>query len=175
MHIVQRNKLILWPISNDSSLLSSASNILLGDGLVLISATLYAVSNVCQEYTVKNLSRVEFLGMVGLFGTIISTIQMCVKCVCVRLFDQCFESFTIWINLMYLCSVAQGCPGAEWSCQDPVELASGSVFILQRNIVISPPLIHFVQQQKLCCTEVCPAREDCNLPDLCAINQTNAG
>lgn len=56
----------------------STSNILLGDGLVLISATLYAVSNVCQEYTVKNLSRVEFLGMVGLFGTIISTIQMVV-------------------------------------------------------------------------------------------------
>ncbi|XP_030298476.1 solute carrier family 35 member F2-like [Sparus aurata] len=56
----------------------STSNILLGDGLVLISATLYAVSNVCQEYTVKNLSRVEFLGMVGLFGTIISIIQMVV-------------------------------------------------------------------------------------------------
>ncbi|XP_041797257.1 solute carrier family 35 member F2-like [Chelmon rostratus] len=56
----------------------STSNILLGDGLVLISATLYAVSNVGQEYTVKNLSRVEFLGMVSLFGTIFSTIQMVV-------------------------------------------------------------------------------------------------
>ncbi|CAL8362090.1 unnamed protein product [Merluccius merluccius] len=54
----------------------STSNILLGDGLVLLSATLYAVSNVCQEYTVKNLSKVEFLGMVGLFGTVFSTIQM---------------------------------------------------------------------------------------------------
>ncbi|XP_056298018.1 solute carrier family 35 member F2-like [Pseudoliparis swirei] len=54
----------------------STSNILLGDGLVLLGASLYAVSNVCQEYTVKNLSRVEFLGMVGLFGTIISTVQM---------------------------------------------------------------------------------------------------
>ncbi|XP_037533585.1 solute carrier family 35 member F2 [Nematolebias whitei] len=54
----------------------SASNMLLGDGLVLLSATLYAVSNVSQEYTVKKLSRVEFLGMVGLFGTIISTVQM---------------------------------------------------------------------------------------------------
>ncbi|XP_051521305.1 solute carrier family 35 member F2 isoform X2 [Myxocyprinus asiaticus] len=54
----------------------STSDILLGDGLVLVSATLYAVSNVCQEYTVKNLSRVEFLGMVGLFGTIISAIQL---------------------------------------------------------------------------------------------------
>ncbi|XP_005810613.1 solute carrier family 35 member F2-like [Xiphophorus maculatus] len=54
----------------------STSNILLGDGLVLLSAALYAVSNVSQEYTVKNLSRVEFLGMVGLFGTVISTVQM---------------------------------------------------------------------------------------------------
>ncbi|XP_053728203.1 solute carrier family 35 member F2-like [Synchiropus splendidus] len=56
----------------------STSNILLGDGLVLLSATLYAVSNVCQEYTVKRRSRVEFLGMVGLFGLIISSIQMAV-------------------------------------------------------------------------------------------------
>ncbi|TNN77757.1 Solute carrier family 35 member F2 [Liparis tanakae] len=54
----------------------TTSNILLGDGLVLLGASLYAVSNVCQEYTVKNLSRVEFLGMVGLFGTVISTVQM---------------------------------------------------------------------------------------------------
>ncbi|XP_054884613.1 solute carrier family 35 member F2-like [Poeciliopsis prolifica] len=54
----------------------STSNILLGDGLVLLSAALYAVSNVAQEYTVKNLSRVEFLGMIGLFGTVISTVQM---------------------------------------------------------------------------------------------------
>uniref|UniRef100_A0A673KPC6 Info solute carrier family 35 member F2, like n=1 Tax=Sinocyclocheilus rhinocerous TaxID=307959 RepID=A0A673KPC6_9TELE len=51
-------------------------DILLGDGLVLVSATLYAISNVCQEYTVKNLSRVEFLGMVGLFESIISAIQL---------------------------------------------------------------------------------------------------
>uniref|UniRef100_A0A8C1NXJ3 Info solute carrier family 35 member F2, like n=1 Tax=Cyprinus carpio TaxID=7962 RepID=A0A8C1NXJ3_CYPCA len=56
----------------------SSSDILLGDGLVLVSATLYAISNVCQEYTVKNLSRVEFLGMVGLFGSIISAIQLAI-------------------------------------------------------------------------------------------------
>lgn len=55
---------------------TAGSHVLLGDGLVLISAALYAVSNVCQEYTVKNLSRVEFLGMMGLFGTLISGVQM---------------------------------------------------------------------------------------------------
>ncbi|XP_016151525.1 solute carrier family 35 member F2-like [Sinocyclocheilus grahami] len=56
----------------------SSHHVLLGDGLVLVSAALYAVSNVCQEYTVKNLSRVEFLGMMGLFGTLISGVQMAI-------------------------------------------------------------------------------------------------
>ncbi|XP_078142750.1 solute carrier family 35 member F2-like [Centroberyx gerrardi] len=56
----------------------STSDVLLGDGLVLLSAVLYAVSNVCQEYTVKNLSRVEFLGMMGLFGTLISGMQLAI-------------------------------------------------------------------------------------------------
>ncbi|XP_018556378.1 solute carrier family 35 member F2 [Lates calcarifer] len=56
----------------------STSDVVLGDGLVLLSAVLYAVSNTCQEYTVKNLSRVEFLGMMGLFGTLISGIQLAV-------------------------------------------------------------------------------------------------
>ncbi|KAF7648444.1 hypothetical protein LDENG_00156910 [Lucifuga dentata] len=54
----------------------STSDVVLGDGLVLLSAVLYAVSNMCQEYTVKNLSRVEFLGMMGFFGTFISGIQL---------------------------------------------------------------------------------------------------
>lgn len=49
---------------------------ILGDGLVLLSAVLYAVSNLCQEHTVKNQSRVEFLGMMGLFGTLISGVQL---------------------------------------------------------------------------------------------------
>ncbi|XP_033833642.1 solute carrier family 35 member F2 [Periophthalmus magnuspinnatus] len=54
----------------------STEDVLLGDGLVLLSAALYAVSNVCQEHTVKTLSTVEFLGMMGLFGTVISGIQL---------------------------------------------------------------------------------------------------
>nr|KAF6467816.1 solute carrier family 35 member F2 [Rousettus aegyptiacus] len=58
----------------------SGSDVLIGDVLVLIGACLYAVSNVCEEYIVKKLSRQEFLGMVGLFGTIISGIQLLVVC-----------------------------------------------------------------------------------------------
>ncbi|KAA8586576.1 hypothetical protein FQN60_000412 [Etheostoma spectabile] len=60
----------------------STSHVVLGDGLVLLSAGLYAVSNMCQEHTVKNLSRVEFLGMMGLFGTLISGIQLAVLETC---------------------------------------------------------------------------------------------
>ncbi|KAM3600777.1 uncharacterized protein V6R79_002431 [Siganus canaliculatus] len=54
----------------------STTDVILGDSLVLLSAVLYAVSNICQEHTVKNLSRVEFLGMMGLFGTLISGLQL---------------------------------------------------------------------------------------------------
>ncbi|NXU35206.1 S35F2 protein, partial [Drymodes brunneopygia] len=52
------------------------SDVVIGDVLVLLGASLYAISNVGEEYIVKNLSRVEFLGMVGLFGTIISGLQL---------------------------------------------------------------------------------------------------
>ncbi|XP_066477337.1 solute carrier family 35 member F2 [Tiliqua scincoides] len=50
--------------------------VVVGDILVLVGASLYAISNVSEEYIVKNLSRLEFLGMVGLFGTIISGLQL---------------------------------------------------------------------------------------------------
>ncbi|TRZ24800.1 hypothetical protein HGM15179_002298 [Zosterops borbonicus] len=54
------------------------SDVVIGDVLVLLGASLYAISNVSEEYIVKNLSRVEFLGMVGLFGTIISGLQLAI-------------------------------------------------------------------------------------------------
>ncbi|KAG7220755.1 hypothetical protein INR49_031998 [Caranx melampygus] len=52
---------------------------LFGDLLVLGGATLYGISNVCEEFIVKNLSRVEFLGMMGLFGSFFSGIQLCMQ------------------------------------------------------------------------------------------------
>ncbi|KAM9319827.1 solute carrier family 35 member F2-like [Gastrophryne carolinensis] len=53
-----------------------ASDMLVGDALVILGACLYAVSNICQEYVVKNLSCVEFLGMLGLFASFVSGIQL---------------------------------------------------------------------------------------------------
>ncbi|XP_048387017.1 solute carrier family 35 member F1 [Stegostoma tigrinum] len=56
----------------------TGDNKLLGDLLVLAGATLYGISNVCEEFIVKNLSRVEFLGMIGLFGSFFSGIQLAI-------------------------------------------------------------------------------------------------
>lgn len=47
-----------------------------GDLLCLAGATLYAISNVAQEYLVKSHDRVEFLGMLGGWGTLINGAQL---------------------------------------------------------------------------------------------------
>ncbi|XP_038674294.1 solute carrier family 35 member F2-like [Scyliorhinus canicula] len=52
------------------------NNKLLGDLCVLGGAVLYGVSNVCEEFFVKNFSREEFLGMLGLFATFFGGIQL---------------------------------------------------------------------------------------------------
>lgn len=54
----------------------AGKNQAIGDILVLCGAIMYGISNVAQEFVVKNFSRVEFLGMLGFFGTTISAIQM---------------------------------------------------------------------------------------------------
>ncbi|KAF0927546.1 hypothetical protein E2562_034255 [Oryza meyeriana var. granulata] len=47
-----------------------------GDILVIAGATLYAISNVSEEFLVKVGDQVELMGMLGLFGAIISVCQI---------------------------------------------------------------------------------------------------
>lgn len=54
----------------------TAPDPLLGDLLCLLGAVLYAVSNVSQEYLVKQHDRVEFLAMIGACGTLVAGVQM---------------------------------------------------------------------------------------------------
>ncbi|KAI7728001.1 hypothetical protein M8C21_006068 [Ambrosia artemisiifolia] len=54
----------------------SGSNPIKGDFLVVAGATLYAVSNVSEEFFVKTADRIELMAMLGLFGAIFSGIQM---------------------------------------------------------------------------------------------------
>lgn len=48
---------------------------LFGDFLCIVASLLYATSNVGQEYIVKEDGRLEYLGALGIFGTILATVQ----------------------------------------------------------------------------------------------------
>lgn len=49
-----------------------------GDALVIAGATLYAISNVSEEFLVKSADRIELMSLLGFFGAIISAIQISV-------------------------------------------------------------------------------------------------
>ncbi|CAN8280046.1 unnamed protein product [Cochlearia groenlandica] len=55
---------------------AGGSNPVKGDFLVLVGATLYAVSNTSEEFLVKNANSVELIAFMGFFGAIISAIQI---------------------------------------------------------------------------------------------------
>ena len=57
---------------------TESSNAILGDLLVILGASLYGISNVIQEFVVKNFNISECLGMLGLFSTLLSGIQVIV-------------------------------------------------------------------------------------------------
>jgi len=44
--------------------------------LCLVGAVLYGVSNVCQEYLVRRFGSLQYLAAVGVFGSIVSGIQL---------------------------------------------------------------------------------------------------
>ncbi|KAM0839346.1 hypothetical protein ACQ4PT_060379 [Festuca glaucescens] len=51
-------------------------NPLKGDLLIIFGSMLYACSNVAEEYLVKKNNRIELMAMLGLFGAVISGIQI---------------------------------------------------------------------------------------------------
>ncbi|GMP78332.1 hypothetical protein CsSME_00034284 [Camellia sinensis var. sinensis] len=55
---------------------SGGSSPLKGDMLVIAGSTLYAISNVSEEFFVKSADRVELMAMLGIFGAIISACQI---------------------------------------------------------------------------------------------------
>ncbi|KDR14203.1 Solute carrier family 35 member F1 [Zootermopsis nevadensis] len=69
---------LVWADIDDGRTLTGGRNQLLGDMLCLGGALLFAVVSVAQDLVVKTLDWVEYLGMVGLFGSILSTVQTAV-------------------------------------------------------------------------------------------------
>lgn len=54
----------------------TGANPILGDLLCVASTFLYAVSNISEEFLVKEHDRIEYLGFIGVFGTLISGLQL---------------------------------------------------------------------------------------------------
>ncbi|CAI5440220.1 unnamed protein product [Caenorhabditis angaria] len=70
---------VIWADAlGDKNSLDDDSNKVLGDFLCLAAAVLYAICNVAEEFLVKQYSRTEYLGMLGLFGCIVSGIQLAI-------------------------------------------------------------------------------------------------
>ncbi|KAG7380512.1 hypothetical protein PHYPSEUDO_007070 [Phytophthora pseudosyringae] len=68
--------LILSDVIRDQETMSWGVSALYGDFLCLFGSAVYACSNVGQEYLVKKENRrMEFLGLVGLFGFLVSSMQ----------------------------------------------------------------------------------------------------
>jgi len=72
---------------------------ILGDALVVIGVTCGAISNVAEEHLVKNYDRVEFLGMLGLCGFVVSLFQVsALELQTLRAID--WTDVLIWVYLL---------------------------------------------------------------------------
>jgi solute carrier family 35 protein F1/2 len=65
-------------VLNETKSDDSNRNPVFGDILCLIGALLYSVSNVGQEYFVTNSTMFEYLGMIGVWGSLISGLQLAI-------------------------------------------------------------------------------------------------
>ncbi|CAH1176364.1 unnamed protein product [Phaedon cochleariae] len=65
---------LVWANIEDSK--TEGKNQLVGDMLCLAGAVLFAIVTVLQELSVKHTDIVEYLGLLGLFGSIVSGVQM---------------------------------------------------------------------------------------------------
>ncbi|CAD5207657.1 unnamed protein product [Bursaphelenchus okinawaensis] len=70
--------LIIFADSKSGRGADGGTDQLYGDVLCLGAAVLYAAANVTEEFLVKQYDRFEYLGVVGLFGCLISSIQLVV-------------------------------------------------------------------------------------------------
>ncbi|KAK6019764.1 hypothetical protein OSTOST_14592, partial [Ostertagia ostertagi] len=69
---------LIWADILDGKGSIGGSHRVVGDLLCLGGSMLYAIANVSEEFLVKQHSRMEYLGMVGLFGSLISGVQLLV-------------------------------------------------------------------------------------------------
>ncbi|KJH48281.1 hypothetical protein DICVIV_05643 [Dictyocaulus viviparus] len=69
---------LIWADILDGKGSIGGNHRVIGDMLCLGGSLLYAIANVSEEFLVKQNNRVEYLGMVGLFGSLISGVQLAI-------------------------------------------------------------------------------------------------
>lgn len=69
---------VLRHSGDDDSSPASRESVIMGDIMCAVAAALYGASNVGQEAMVKSHHRHEFLAMLGIFGSVVNTIQLMV-------------------------------------------------------------------------------------------------
>jgi solute carrier family 35 protein F1/2 len=68
--------LVLLSDSNSPDVQDASKRPLLGDVLIIVATFCFAFSNVGEEYCVKKKDRIEFIAMLGIFGVLVTGIQI---------------------------------------------------------------------------------------------------
>ncbi|KAK5649924.1 hypothetical protein RI129_000953 [Pyrocoelia pectoralis] len=92
---------LVWANTTDTKF--TGKNQLVGDMLCLGGAVLFAIVTVLQELAVKKTDVVEFLGLLGLFGSIVSGLQM----VILEKQELLTDSWKQYTNILTLFSISQ--------------------------------------------------------------------
>ena len=76
MYIYVHKELCYKPNMISYRCIYSGRNELLGDALCSIAAAVNGIIMVAEDHIIKTRSAVEFLGMIGIFGLLVSSVQM---------------------------------------------------------------------------------------------------
>ncbi|KAJ8961836.1 hypothetical protein NQ318_021451 [Aromia moschata] len=90
---------LVWANIEDTKI--DGKNQLVGDMLCLGGAVLFAIVTVLQELSVKNTDIIEYLGLLGLFGSIVSGIQI------YKFHALYFLSYTLSMTGVYIYAIKQ--------------------------------------------------------------------
>ncbi|XP_037417734.1 solute carrier family 35 member F2-like [Triticum dicoccoides] len=118
---------------------------LLGDALVIAGAVCYAFSNVGEEYCVKKNDRVEVVAMLGLFGVLVSTIQ-------ILIFERKSVEAIVWSPTMISLFAGYGIAGFMFYTITPFVLKMSGATLLNLSLLTSDMWavairVFFYQQQ----------------------------
>ncbi|KAL8240125.1 hypothetical protein R6Q59_013480 [Mikania micrantha] len=106
------------------------SNPVLGDALVIAGTCFFSLSNVGEEFCVKKVSRVEVLAMFGLFGMLVSLIEM------VMFELKNFESIS-WSPKVVLSFAGYGISGFIFNSLTPLVLQASGATLFNLSLLTS--------------------------------------